>query len=173
MKTGLIYCSAAWGFGASAACPRALSSNQGLMRFPGAITIQPAINAAVSEVVRLLAPDVVHIRYEIAPDWSGDWAIFFRVVLSDEAASKTRLRETAAKVVSHLAERWTSRPWVSSRTTISEACLNRLSCKKRPGRSQCPFRKTCCSRPMTWYRRGYRRGTPRRGQPEVTPSSEQ
>jgi hypothetical protein len=74
------------------------------MRFPGAIASQPEINAAVSGVVRLMAPDVEHIRYEIAQDWSGDWAIFFRVVLSDEA-SRTQLREVAAKVVSNLSAR--------------------------------------------------------------------
>lgn len=74
------------------------------MRFPSAIAKQSEINAAISEVVRLLAPDVVHIRYDISEDWSGDWAIFFRVVLSDDA-SKTRLREVAAKVVWELAAR--------------------------------------------------------------------
>ena len=52
-----------------------------------------------------VAPDVVHIRYDIARDWSGDWAIFFRVLLSDEA-SKTRLREVAAQVAWRLEERF-------------------------------------------------------------------
>ena len=73
------------------------------MHFPSAISKQPEINAAVSEIVKLLAPDVIHIRYEIDRDWSGDWAIFFRVVLSDEA-SRTRLREVAKEVVWRLAE---------------------------------------------------------------------
>ena len=62
------------------------------------------INAAVSEVVRLLDPDVVHIRYDIGRDWSGDQAIFFRVLLSDEA-SRTRLRDVTTQVVWRLAER--------------------------------------------------------------------
>jgi len=62
------------------------------------------INAAVSEVVRLLGPDVVHIRYDIGRDWSGDRAIFFRVLLSDEA-SRTRLRDVTTQVVWRLAER--------------------------------------------------------------------
>lgn len=74
------------------------------MPVPDVITKQPEINAAVSEVRRLLARDVQHIRYDIGQDWSGDWAIFFRVVLSDEA-SKNRLRETTSKVVSQLAAR--------------------------------------------------------------------
>jgi hypothetical protein len=62
------------------------------------------VNAAVSEVVNLLAPDVVQIRYDIGRDWSGDWAIFFRVLLSDEA-SRMRLREVTTQVVRRLAER--------------------------------------------------------------------
>lgn len=74
------------------------------MHSPSAVTKQPEINAAVSEVVSLLAPDVVHIRYDISRDWSGDWAIFFRVLLSDEV-SETRLREVATQVVWRLAER--------------------------------------------------------------------
>lgn len=65
---------------------------------------QTEINAAISEIVQAMAPDVVHIRYDIAQDWSGDWAIFFRVVLSDEA-SKTRLRNIANTVVWRLADR--------------------------------------------------------------------
>jgi len=70
---------------------------------PPASTKLPEINAAVSEVKRLLAPDVVQIRYNIGRDWSGDWAIFFRVLLSDEA-SKTRLRAVATQVVWRLSD---------------------------------------------------------------------
>lgn len=47
---------------------------------------------------------MLHIRYDIGRDWSGDWAIFFRTLLSDEA-SKNRLREVATEVVWRLAER--------------------------------------------------------------------
>jgi hypothetical protein len=75
------------------------------MPLPLAIGKQNEINAAVSEVVRLLGPDVVHIRYDIGQDWSGDWAIFFRVVLSDDASSKTRLREVTTEVVGGLEDR--------------------------------------------------------------------
>jgi len=76
------------------------------MRVPAAaITRQPEINAAISDVVRKLAPDVQHIRYDIAEDWSGDWAIYFRVVVSDEASAQPRLRDVANKVESGLAER--------------------------------------------------------------------
>jgi hypothetical protein len=74
------------------------------MYLPSAVTKQSEIQAAINEVERSLAPDVVRIRYDIGEDWSGQWAIFFRVVLSDEAA-KRRLRDVADKIVWGLAER--------------------------------------------------------------------
>ena len=74
------------------------------MYLPTAATKQPEIDATVTEIERLMAPDVVHIRYEIGRDWAGDWAIFFRVLLSDEA-SKLRLRDVATQVVHRLADR--------------------------------------------------------------------
>jgi hypothetical protein len=72
------------------------------MYLPMAVTMQQQINAAVAEVVRELAPAVQRINYEIARDWSGQWAIFFRIVLTDEAARR-RLREVATDVVRGLA----------------------------------------------------------------------
>jgi hypothetical protein len=74
------------------------------MYVPVAVAKQSEIEAAIDEVERSLAFDVVRIRYEIGEDWSGQWAIFFRVVLKDEAA-KRRLREVANKVVWGLSRR--------------------------------------------------------------------
>lgn len=75
------------------------------MYLPIAVQKQPQINAAVSAVVRELHPGVQHIRYEIAQDWSGQWAIFFRVLLSDEASSGNNLRDIATRVVWRMSER--------------------------------------------------------------------
>jgi hypothetical protein len=72
------------------------------MYLPAAVTKQSEIQAAINDVEKSLAPDVVRIRYDIGEDWSGQWAIFFRVVLTDDAA-KRRLREVANKVVWGLA----------------------------------------------------------------------
>ena len=72
------------------------------MYLPSAVTKQSEIQAAINAVELSLVPDVAHIRYEIGEDWSGQWAIFFRVVLSDDAA-KRRLRDVATKVVWGLA----------------------------------------------------------------------
>jgi hypothetical protein len=74
------------------------------MYLPAAITKQTEIDSAVAEVAGILAPDVVYIRYEIGQDWSGDWAIYFRVILSDEAGQK-KLRQVAKEVVRLLADR--------------------------------------------------------------------
>jgi hypothetical protein len=52
---------------------------------PAAVAQQSEIDAKVREVEDALKPDVRHIRYEIGEDWSGQWAIFFRIVMSDEA----------------------------------------------------------------------------------------
>jgi hypothetical protein len=74
------------------------------MYAPSAAMKQSEIQAAIDAVERNLAPDVDHIRYEIGEDWSGQWSIFFRVVLSDDAA-RGRLRDVRAKVMWDLGRR--------------------------------------------------------------------
>lgn len=72
------------------------------MYLPSAVTKQTEIDAAIQSVRQTVGPDVVRIRYEIGEDWSGQWAIFFRVVLTDDAARR-RLRDVATKVIWGLA----------------------------------------------------------------------
>ena len=72
------------------------------MYVPSAVTKQAEIETAIRRVEQTTGPDVVRIRFEIGEDWSGQWAIFFRIVLTDDAARR-RLREVAAKVVWGLA----------------------------------------------------------------------
>jgi hypothetical protein len=52
----------------------------------------------VDQIARSLAPDVVHIRINVTHDWAGDPAIYFRVLLSDEASRRERLAEVAERV---------------------------------------------------------------------------
>jgi hypothetical protein len=47
--------------------------------YPSAVIKQSEINAAVSQIAGILAPDVVYIRYDIGQDWSGDAARFRRI----------------------------------------------------------------------------------------------
>jgi hypothetical protein len=73
------------------------------MLMPAATAKQREIEKKVHALAERLRPDVVNIKYDIAQDWSGDWAIFFRILLSDEA-STTRLRDVTNNVVSRMSE---------------------------------------------------------------------
>ena len=44
------------------------------------------------------APDVVRIRFNVARDWSEDPAIYFRVVLADDASRRDRLADVTGRV---------------------------------------------------------------------------
>ena len=72
------------------------------MYLPSAVTKQAEIEAAIARVQQSIGQDVVRIRYEIGEDWSGQWAIFFRILLTDDAA-RHRLRHVATRVVWELA----------------------------------------------------------------------
>ena len=56
----------------------------------------------VDQVARELAPDVVRIRFHIGRDWSDDPAIYFKIVLSDEASRRDRLAGVTERVRSKL-----------------------------------------------------------------------
>src|SRR5580704_3051021 len=71
------------------------------MQLPSGLVHDSQINAAITDVCRQLAPDVKRIRFDIKTDWSGDDAVYFRILISDDAAS-ARLRETMKKTVSML-----------------------------------------------------------------------
>jgi hypothetical protein len=72
---------------------------------PIAVQKQTEITAIVTEVCNELAPDVVRIRYDIGQDWIGDWAIFFRIVLSNAATKGKRATRVTEKVRLQLRER--------------------------------------------------------------------
>jgi hypothetical protein len=69
------------------------------------LSSKPRINAAVTEAVKELSPSVRRIRYDIDQDWTGEWAIFFRVLLSDSASEPENLREIAPRVVRVMSDR--------------------------------------------------------------------
>ena len=60
------------------------------------------INAAVRTVLAEESPWVRYIRYSFDLDRTGEWAVFFRVVLSDEVASRTRRLQTRNRVKSRV-----------------------------------------------------------------------
>ena len=69
------------------------------MYLPIAVKAQPQITAAIAHVMKEMTPAVQRINYEVAQDWAGDWAIFFNVLLSDEASERDRLREVAPRIL--------------------------------------------------------------------------
>ena len=52
------------------------------------------VDAAVERAAQALAPDVVQVRYDVGEDWSGDPALFFKIVLTDEASQRGRREAT-------------------------------------------------------------------------------
>jgi len=59
---------------------------------------QERIAQGVANAISELAPDVVRIRYSLGEDWSGEDAVFFRVLLDDSASERSHLREVARRV---------------------------------------------------------------------------
>ncbi len=56
----------------------------------------------IDEIATELAPDVVRIRFNVAQDWSEHPAIYFRVVLADDASRRDRLADVTGRVSSRL-----------------------------------------------------------------------
>ncbi len=97
------------------------------MYVPVAVVHQTDIKAGVAEVEQALLPDVVRINYEVGTDWSGDWAIFFRILLSDDAGAR-RLMDTANTVIGQLGQRFDFAtmglfPYHNFRTVSEQAVL--------------------------------------------------
>lgn len=65
---------------------------------PTGFVNQQDIAAGVQRAVHALAPTVVRIRYDIGSDWTGDPSIFFRIVLTDEAAKEAQLNAIANEI---------------------------------------------------------------------------
>ena len=56
------------------------------------------LDEAVNAMIPLLGPDVERLRYSLEEDWSGDPAIYFKIVLSDDSSSDDRLRPTTKQI---------------------------------------------------------------------------
>ena len=73
--------------------------------FPPGYYRESEIKAAVEEVERLTSPRVKWIHYKFDRDWSGDWAIYFKVLLSDELSATGKIQETMNEVRREMYER--------------------------------------------------------------------
>jgi len=90
-------------FGVSSSELKGLGLVQSRTRDNGLVPIVPVINenevdAAVQRAAHALAHTVVRIRYEFRTDWTGEPSIFFRIVLTDEAAKRPRLNDIANSI---------------------------------------------------------------------------
>ena len=65
---------------------------------PSGLVKQRSIAAGVDRAAKALAGDVVRIVHEIGTDWTGSTAIFFAVILSDEASKPENLRAVTQRV---------------------------------------------------------------------------
>jgi hypothetical protein len=96
---------------------------------PKGVTNQAALAAAIAQVEQMLAPDVVRIRYTIGPDWSGEEAIHFRILLSDAASRPRRLREVTRRVSIVISQQidplnsWDLVPYLRFRSQSEQAAL--------------------------------------------------
>ena len=75
------------------------------MQVPVAASKQEAVKAVIDEVVAALAPNVIHIRFSFDEDWMGNPALFFRVLLSDEASQEENMHPIANRVRALLDQR--------------------------------------------------------------------
>jgi hypothetical protein len=86
---------------------------------------------AVDQVIANLGPEVVRVRYNIGEDWSGDPALYFRIVLADSVAvdrktfvdTAERVRATIWKELQSL-ENWGLFPHVRFRSNAENAQLS-------------------------------------------------
>ena len=68
------------------------------MIIPRGYVDEKQIADGVQRAEAALAPEVVRIRYNLGEDWSGDPSIFFRVLITDEAAESGEWREFERRV---------------------------------------------------------------------------
>ncbi|MBK7926419.1 MAG: hypothetical protein IPJ98_02705 [Bryobacterales bacterium] len=65
---------------------------------PSGYVHQTRITEGVEKASAALATDVVRIRYELGENWTGEDAVFFRVLLRNTASQRPKLREVARRV---------------------------------------------------------------------------
>lgn len=69
---------------------------------PRGLVDRSKIRAGVLRAERSLAPDVVRIMYSFAENVDGEVSLFFRIVISDQAATPSRLRETTQRIINRV-----------------------------------------------------------------------
>ena len=97
--------------------------------FPKGFVEPSQLAAAIADVEQMLAPDVVRIRHTIGSDWSGEPALFLRVILSDSASRPDRLHQVRSRVSAVISRqldplnKWGLFPYLKFRSQSEQAVL--------------------------------------------------
>ena len=97
------------------------------MRIARAFVHQTQLDVAINELKPTLGPDVVRLKYTLGEDWSGDPAIFFRIVLSDRASRRDQLLLATSQIENTITQRlepleqWGVLPYFSYRSEAEQA----------------------------------------------------
>ena len=90
---------------------------------------QAQLDEAINDLTPTLGPDVVRLTYTLGQDWTGEPAIFFRIVLSDRASRRDQLRNATNQVTNAIEQRlqpleqWGVLPYFSFRSQSEQAVL--------------------------------------------------
>ena len=90
---------------------------------------QAELDQAIDQVKQMLGPDVVRLRYTLGQDWTGESAIFFRIVLSERASRRDQLWNSTSQIETaidrHLQplEQWGVLPYFNYRSQSEQAVL--------------------------------------------------
>jgi hypothetical protein len=90
---------------------------------------QAQLDEAVGNLKPALGSDVVTLRYTLGQDWSGEPAIFFRVVLSERASQRDQLWRSTSQIENTIMQRlqpleeWGVLPYFSFRSMAEQAAL--------------------------------------------------
>lgn len=99
------------------------------MNIARAFVQQAQLDEAVGNLKPELGSDVVTLRYTLGQDWSGEPAIFFRVVLSEQASRRDQLRRSTSQIENAIMRRlqpleeWGVLPYFSFRSMAEQAAL--------------------------------------------------
>ena len=99
------------------------------MNIARAFVQQAQLDEAVGNLKPTLGSDVVTLRYTLGQDWSGEPAIFFRVVLSERASQRDQLRSSTSQIENAIMRRlqpleeWGVLPYFSFRSMAEQAAL--------------------------------------------------
>ena len=91
---------------------------------------QEQLDTEINQALRDLGAAVIRVNYNIGEDNSGEPAIHFRVVLTDEAARRETIARATRSIIDRISERlaplpkWGLFPYFSFRSQAEQAIMN-------------------------------------------------